>query len=295
MCYGIKQTEGIMKKIIILIVTLSLICSCKRSLFEEQSPAVSNTGTEQTIVFENDTQEKLFPENGQAGGMGQAGDGNYFTADVWSDSYGWHTAAELYNISSRTAITGAKIMVYFKTGGNTYRSFLLDQNTEFKGRYHKIRMSVNPVISKQAGFFHIISGDIDFKIGFGIETLSFHGMVLNGSNRDGQIEALTLSRGAPLTIQVSCPAAKYYDVVLFGVGGKFQIKNYYAPMGTISIPGTVTNHYPNSLATVFVTPHTIYLLKKFSSHIYADNNKLVSSVSVRHGRYRGAASFIKFQ
>ena len=89
--------------------------------------------------------------------------------------------------------------------------------------------------------------------------------------------------------------AKYYKVSLVGVRGTYIILNYYSPNGLIKMSSNMVSRYAGgSYASLYVTPHNVYIADRFETPLYVDNTKMISMVSVAYGNRVVIGADLKF-
>ncbi len=292
-----------MKKILISLIILTFFYNCKRSVFEapenSQSNSVAPVETQLNITETDET--KLFPENGQTGGLGNAGINNIVRAFFYSPKDGrWRVLVILRNINNNiiTPINNAEITVNIRYSGNKFKTYKLNNNG--KGQYSLYNSDISPKIERKTGYFHILKKDssdnlIDFKLGFGIELSNVYSICVNGVMRYiPTYYAIKIQKGSNITITATSSInAKYYEISLRGPGGEFEILNYYSPSGLINIPGAVTLAY-SGVCNLFVIATHSYLAKGFITPRYSDNTPQVSGVFTRYGEKFGLGCFVEF-
>jgi len=283
--------------IVLLLISL-LITGCRNHDFSASlapQTGYSTQSTPQEVIepvittheFDATTENELYPENGQEGGIGTAGENNGFRAYLCSEREGkWGTRVWLQNFDTNTGIEDAIVTINFRYSQSVYYSIKLPQDPSRKGSYWYYYFSVPFAVGKRAGFYHVISQsrNIDFKIGFGIEITTVDALIINGWTKTGDSLAVPVFLGIPLTISVVGTNLKYFDIQLAGPCSNTQIFNYYSPDSKITLSKEImSNAAIGWFGHLWVISHPVYIAKGFRTQVNADGTKQLQMVSVRYG------------
>ena len=280
-------------RILFIVLLFLFFFNCKRSVFEDPSNTLSNNNIAYSTIDNNDcSTEKLFPKNGQSGGIGTVGNNNGFRAFIWKEqNSNWCVKARVVNFVENNTkslpITDAKVWIYCKMDekGN-YQGFLMKKGV-IPGDY-SVNQEIPLIPGERCGYFHVLSNSrgIDFKIGFSIAKLEIENqMVINGiTSKPGDDKTVPVVNTSGLTVSVKCPNALYYKVTLIGKAGNYTLLNYYTPTGIINVPANVTSTFSKgTFGMLYISPHQLYIAKGFETPAYIDNTKQISMISVNYG------------
>lgn len=288
--------------ILVLVASIFLGLGCKRSVFEDnQNPENQTslqTGQKITLELQQDTETMLYPENGQAGGIGKNTEGKIFRAYLKRNTETgiWYAYAQIFDTVTGRPIKNAKITINCRVDKNNYLAYNLTES-DIGARYFIKKLNAPFKSGKKAGYFHVVhSSGFEFKLGFGIQRLEINQVSINGISTTGGINLIRIPVGSDINITTTCSGGLYYELILNGTAGQWHCLNYYAPSGLIIIKSQVTSKFlPDTYGNIFVRPHLVYVAKGFTVPQYPDKTQQISMVSVSDGSKLGIGALVHFR
>lgn len=283
------KIKDIYVKLFLILIVFFTITACKRNMFnppQDSSSTTFPTGYETQLELDNNSLCELYPENGQTGGIGQAGQNCGLRAEIKEYNDHFFVKVILKNFSSRKLITNAKVSININKGENKYKTYNIPITPS---KCYAVNLDKsNFTEGKRKGYFHIISQEknIDFKIGFGVKKVDINTLIVNGQSISStDVKTLIVKTGDNLIVNTGVSDCKYYHVILSGSAGDYEVMNVYALNGIITIPGNVTSTYiKNSYGFLTIYGHSVYIPRDFTSPIYFDGTKQISCVSIKYGK-----------